>query len=322
MGGWILAYGDVDNFSSRVNNFSKIFAVAGVPPLNIECQSIGDAHLLLWSWSKPPVPDIAVAGDANNKEVLVLHGAVTDFGKFNRVSNALSAGDKIASLWRQHGEATVPELNGSFSLAVFNLVGGTTTLFTDRFASRPIWFSREKKTWYAGNFPAAIAAIRQTRPHIDPAGLWSLFVTSRHVGTRGIFCEIQNMQAGQKVVLKNDDSCCTTRWFHLRYTPKEGISPQAWGEHIAQSLHHSAKRLNAVSHELHLFLSGGLDSRIAAGALGNGLKTHTLTTHYNMNARIAEKVAGHLKVDHQTVFRTPYWYLDTFEAAALIGGGN
>jgi len=322
MGSWILAFGDLDNFSTRVNNFRKAFTTTGVPPVHIESKSFGDAHILLWSWSRPPVPDMFVTGGINNREVLVLHGAVTDLGKFNEDDKALPPGEKIATLWRKYGEAIIPELNGSFSLAFVNLESRTATLFTDRFASRSVWFSRENKTWYAGNFPAAIAAIRQTRPHIDSAGLWSLFATARHVGVRGLFYEIQNMQAGQKVVLQDEGSCRTARWFQLRYAPKEGVAPQEWGEHIAQALHHSAKRLNAVSSDLHLFLSGGLDSRIAAGALGNGLKTHTLTTHYNMNARIAEKVAGHLNVDHQTIFRTPYWYLNTFEAAALIGGGN
>lgn len=322
MGGWILAFGDVNNFSERANHFRKTFTVTGVPPLLVESKSFGDAHFLLWSWSKPPVPDVVVAGGTENKEFLILHGAITDFGKFNDADKALSVGEKITTLWHQHGEAIVPELNGSFSLALVNLESRTTTLFTDRFASRSVWVSRENKTWYAGNFPAAIAAIRQTQPHIDAAGLWSLFATARHIGTRGVFYEIQNLQAGQKVVLQDEGSCRTTRWFQLRYTPKEGVAPQEWGEHIAQSLQYSAKRLNAVSPELHLFLSGGLDSRIAAGALGNGLKTHTLTTHYNMNARIAQKVARHLKVDHQTIVRAPYWYLDTFEAAALIGGGN
>jgi hypothetical protein len=322
MGGWILAFGDVNNFSARANHFGKTFTVTGVPPLHIESKVFGNAHILLWSWSKPPVPDMFATGGVDNKEVLILHGAVTDLGKFNEAGKALPPGERIATLWRKYGETIVPELNGSFSLAVVNLASRTTILFTDRFSSRPVWFSRENKTWYAGNSPAAIAAIRQTRAHIDPAGLWSLFATSRHVGKRGIFYEIQNLQAGQKVVLQNEGSSRMTRWFQLRYTPKKDMRPQEWGEHIAQALHHSAKRLNAVSSELHLFLSGGLDSRIAAGALGNGLRTHTLTNHDNMNARIAKKVAGHLNINHQTIFRTPYWYLDTFEAAALIGGGN
>lgn len=324
MGGWIVVSGETEHFDNQIRNFKKVFTVDGVPPLNVEITSYDkDLHIVLWSWSKPPVPDIVVSNEANGSEVMVLHGVITDLGRFGPAEDEQSViGSTILELWNKYGRALIPELNGSFSYASVNAHDKSVTLFTDRFASRSVWFSKENNIWYVGNYPAALAAIRRTRPHLDAVGLWSLFATSRHVGAHGIYNEIKNMKAGQAATLHHGGICEISQWYRPRYYPQNGVSPREWGERIAQALDASAKRLCSASPEAQLFLSGGLDSRIVAAVLRGMVRTHTLCSQYNMETRIAAQVARKLHINHQTIVRTPHWYLDTFYPAALIGGGN
>ena len=333
MGDWLLTMGRLQHFQSQVEAFRQTFTISGVPQLNIEAKTFNDnLHVICWSWSKPPVPDIVIAQGSGRfwsrpveggAQVLLLHGYITGLGHFGSIdSDQSQTGLRLLELWNEHGHALIPEINGSFSLAFFNATEKSLTIYTDRLASRSVWFSREGNLWYASNFPSAIAAVRETRPHLDPAGLWSLFATTRHVGSHGIFHGIQNLHAGQLSILRAEQQPEISQWWQRRYSPKNGVPPCEWGERIAQALRTSAKRLEPVTPDPHLFLSGGLDSRIAAAAIGGRLKTHTLCSNYNMEARIAAFVSRHLHLEHQTMVRTPYWYLDTFEAAALIGSGN
>ena len=162
MGGWILISGDTKQSDAQIQNFKRVFTVAGVPSLNIETIPYHkDLHIVLWSWSNPPVPDIVVSREANGSEVIVLHGVITDLGRFGPAEGGQSViGSTILELWNKYGRELIPELNGSFSCACVNVYDKSVTLFTDRFASRSVWFSQEDNTWYAGNFPAALAAIR------------------------------------------------------------------------------------------------------------------------------------------------------------------
>lgn len=323
MGGWVLLSGNIENLDNRIRKFRNVFDVSGVPPLYLEVKNFNNFHVLLWSWSKPPIPDIVFTNNREGTDFLILHGIITGLGKFGDISDSqVEACSRILKLWILHGVKIFSELDGSFSCVFFNTREQTLTLITDRFASRTVWFSGEKKCWYVGNFPAAIAAFQADPPKLNAAGLWSLFAYSRHVDVHGIYHGMTNMPSSHEIVLKADGSFKMSHWRTRQYNPEFNISPKVWGEKIACAIQDSVRGWSKQISDPHLFLSGGLDSRIAAAAFGSGVKTHTLTTGFNMNARIAKTVANHLKIEHQTIIRSPYWYLDTFHAGSLIGGGN
>jgi asparagine synthetase B (glutamine-hydrolysing) len=212
-------------------------------------------------------------------------------------------------------------LNGSFSLVIFNPKANQTVGITDRIASRALWYSREGRTGYFSNFPSAAAILRDD-VHLDGAGLWALLGTSRPIAGHSLFYETRSLQAGQIGCFDRTGKKSIGDWYELRYKPEKDVSPREWGERIAHGLKESAGRVLKYSAPPYLFLSGGLDSRIAAGAFGGSIKSLTLTTHANMNSRIAENVARRSGIQHQTITRDPYYYLDSFAAAALVGSGN
>jgi hypothetical protein len=113
-----------------------------------------------------------------------------------------------------------------------------------------------------------------------------------------------------------------TRWRTDRYEPEQRTAEE-WGEAIGETLARSAERLVAVTPNPKLFLSGGLDSRLAAAALMRSTTAVTLTSSGNNgNVRAARRVAERVGARHQVIDRADDWYLEAFPAAALMAGGN
>jgi len=337
MGCWIAFFGKSDNLSRRIRKFRKVFSVDGVPKLTtIIMNHDRFFRSVLWAWRDNGVPDVNVRSDGDGN-VVILCGAVTDLGRYGSVSSAPNETAKnIMHLWKEHRASIIDQINGSWSLVFYNAKDQSVVAFTDRFASRAVWISRDGNVWIIGNFPSAIVTLRENSITLDPAGLWSLFQTSRHIPGRSLYSEVFSLIAGQKAVLRipspfpsrgeekggGDAYYSISNWYKRRYEPDYSLTPKEWGYRLACALKNSAKRIKRITPNPYLFLSGGLDSRIAAAAFGEGLKTITLCSSSNFESRVAKLVSNQLRLTHQPIIRTPYWYLDTLNASALISSGN
>jgi hypothetical protein len=324
MSGWILIINGSRNFEKQVDKFKNVFSIEGFPALQIKNTGIGEGNVLLaWGWPhRDHFADITVYLSDSKDRLILIAGVVTDLGAYGPADmNQLITAKRILALWDSVGKDILSELNGSFSILIFNCIANETVCITDRIASRALWYSKEKDTCYFGNFPSAIAIFRD-QIHLDGAGLWAMLGTSRPIADHSLFYEIRSLQSGQIMYVDRSGKKSVIDWHELRYQPGKNVSTNEWGEQIASGLKESAHRVVKYSSTPYLFLSGGLDSRIAAAAFGSAVKTLTLTTHPNMNSRIAEKVARKLDIRHKTIIRDPYYYLDSFTAAALVSSGN
>jgi|GEM_PF-2358194 len=266
-------------------------------------------------------PDVYVVADSAGN-ALLLCGAVTDLGRYGSVSSdSEQTAKKILDLWQSYGDEIIDQINGSWSLIFYNAKDNLVTAFTDRFASRSVWFSQDGKVWIIGNFPSSIVTMRQNSTNIDPAGLWSLFFNSRHIPAKSLYKEVFALIAGQKITLMPDGRYLIN-WYKRRYNPDFSVKPKEWGYRLACALKASVRCYRKIMTNPYLFLSGGLDSRIVAGTFGDGLNAITLCSSINFESRVAKLVARSLGLNHQIIIRSPYWYLDTLKASALITSGN
>ncbi|MFH1719658.1 MAG: hypothetical protein ABIF19_20085 [Planctomycetota bacterium] len=323
MGGWVTAIGIGADFEDRLRRFREMFSVDGVPELRVETHTHSNrARTIAWAWNRFRVPDVYIK-KADDGISIVLCGVITGLGRFGTLpgSQEITAA-LVLRLWIEHGSDLIKALNGSFSCLFHDQKKNVTTLYTDRFASRPVWFTKEGNVWLAGDLPSAIAALKTSNPKIDPAGLWSLLHTGRHVGTHGLYHQMRCLQAGGQAILSDSTQANVTKWRQRRYAPDNAIKTREWGAQIAGVLKESGRRYRKVCGTPYIFLSGGLDSRIAAAALGKPLNSVSFASMPNAETRIASMVSKVLGIKHQTIIRSPYWYLDTLDAAALISSGN
>jgi len=323
MGGWITIIGDTPDLKDRLARFQRTFSVEGVPELLVEThQHTERARTIAWAWNRFRVPDVFIR-DKGQGEFSVLCGAITDFGRFGPVTeDQVSTAARILDLWEEQGDNLIDELNGSFSCLFYDQNREEITLYTDRFASRSLWFTEENGVWIVGNFPSAIATLKKNTPTINPVGLWSLFNTGRHVGEYGLYSGIRCLLAGQKAILSSSKQVAVKPWWTRRYRPDRGTPPREWGQRISHVLKKSSAQYKKVCANPFLFMSGGLDSRIAAAAFGKPLKSVSLCTMPNAETRLAAMSSKMIGIDHKIITRSPYWYLDTLEPAALISAGN
>jgi hypothetical protein len=323
MGGWITQTGETSDFKVRLARFEKIFSVDQVPHLRTEIHIHSNrAKTILWAWNQFLIPDIYVE-DTDTKVSIILCGAVTNLGHFGPLpENHKATASMVLKLWIKHRDNLIKELNGSFSCLFYEANRNEATLYTDRFASRSIWFTKENGVWIIGNFPSAINAIKKNNPKIDPVGLWSLFNTGRHVGKHGLYHNTHCLLAAEKAILPSASQATVSKWEQRKYTPDRSIKPREWGDRIAKALQQSSQRYKKVCSQPYIFLSGGLDSRIAAAAFGKPLKSITLSAVPNTETRIASVVSKIAGLEHKRIIQSPYWSLNTLDAAALISSGN
>jgi len=324
MGGWVFITGNTSDFDVRLSRFRRTFSVEGVPNLRIEeyvYDDIQAARSFGWAWNRASIPDVHVV--RNESTMLILCGVITDLGRFGTVpSECGSTATRVLELWTAHGEEVIGQLDGSFSCLFYDSRRRQIVVFTDRFASRSVWVGEDGGTWIVGNFPSAVAAMMRNPPKIDPVGLWSLFLAGRQLGDHGLYSNVRALMAGQKAVLSPAPRKMVSKWWQRRYKPENGLSAREWGCRLADALKASAARYKKVSGSPYLFLSGGLDSRIAAASFGKTLRTLTLCTSPNAESRLAWLVSLSLGLENRRILRSPYWYLDTLDAASLISSGH
>lgn len=322
MSGWVLIKADKEYFRLGFERFRRIFSLQNIPELKTRLYEISpDKRIVLWNWSgTDEYPDTEVVSP-NRGEALLLDGRLHDdaiLGVDRGDSGKSFSWPKFQNLIEAN---QMGQLDGSFSLVGIEPDSGKIWAVTDRIASRPVWYTREGKAGIWGNFPAAVAAFRKENI-VDQAGLWSLLATSRPVVNRSIFKDVFSIPSGSVARFEGTRSPRISSWFELQYKPDYSKSAKEWGRIIAVALRQSAMRITRASESNYLFLSGGMDSRVAAASFGRNLTNVTLTTEPNMNSRIAEAVSRRLGQKHRTMIRDPYCYLKTFEAAAMISGGN
>jgi hypothetical protein len=323
MGAWITLIGQYLDTAEKLRKFQSVFSVEGVPTLYVQEieHKKQTARTFLWGWGNNGENDLQIVEDGN--QVLLLHGVITGMGKYgNAPDYPRDTALRVLKLWKDYNQDVINELNGSFVCQFYNKESGELKIFVDRYASRPLWYTEEKNGFLVGNFPSAIAVMKTNPLMINPAGLWSLLYTARHVGNQGLYKDFYCLMAGQKLFRDSRGSLTVENWWRRKFHPQEGISDREWGKLLAEALKQSAVQYMKRCTKPYLFLSGGLDSRVAAAAIGKPLHAISLCTMPNAETNIASYVSKVLDIEHGIIVRSPYWYLDTLDAASLISSGN
>lgn len=265
-------------------------------------------HLILWSFRQDNhFPDAKLITRPESSEKFFLHGSVIQ-------------PEKII-IDKENINETLSLFNGSFFAAIPK--DEKIILAADRIASQPVWINYDDECWVAANHTSVISLLKKNKTEIDEISLFSFFATARHFGKYGLFRNFINLNGGEYAVLTFSDSCYEIKkWFSFKYEPANKKNKKDFSLSLGNHLCKSAKRIFNNSKDVFLFLSGGMDSRVAAAALGPEAKGITISTVYNMNSRISEKVAQAVGMEHKIIYRDPHWYLNSFKEAAFIAGGN
>lgn len=173
----------------------------------------------------------------------------------SRVFKGTSDTETLLRLIERYGvSGTLPLLRGMWAFALWDAHRETLTMAVDPFGIKPLYVWHKGTEFACASSSAALLCM-QSKWHISREGMARFFLLG---GTTGAFHGIRRLEGGHMVVV-DKDSFHDQRW----YTPT--FNPNA--EHDLPQLLDEA--LDLVQHAdvgVGLFLSGGVDSSLAASA--------------------------------------------------------
>lgn len=202
-------------------------------------------------------------------------------------------------------------LNGQFNAVACMSEPGGLRIVTDRLGSRPLYYaSSGSKHVVASEMKAVVHALEIDFPLCEQ-GVLELFAFGHNVGDRTVLEGIRVLPQGALIEI-DERGMRATRYFRYRYRAGDSRKdPVALGERITHAVRESVPDYFRVAGRKGFFLSGGLDSRIIAGAVDESLlpvKAFTFGYPESRDVVFAGELADRLGFSH-TILTYPEIYL-------------
>jgi asparagine synthase (glutamine-hydrolysing) len=245
-----------------------------------------------------PEQYIAVSGEGTS---LVIHGQIFNLDELNRNAFKGTPAEKLLMLYDQAGEKIVPQLKGSFALAIRDKRKRTLFLANDRFGTRPLYYFQSRGIFAFCSETKLFLALSQFGRKINLQALAELFSFGLVLEEKTLLEGISLLPPGSVMKVTIDKVESNKYWkprfcdSNRRFQKKDAL------EECSALLSNSVERNLRTISSPGLFLSGGLDSRIlAALAVNNSqdLQTFTFGTPDSQDVHLAEQLAEHLRLRH------------------------
>ncbi|UCG50579.1 MAG: hypothetical protein JSW58_10245 [Candidatus Latescibacterota bacterium] len=170
-------------------------------------------------------------------------------------------------LYLQNGDDFVKQLIGQFNILVYDRPNRNVKVFNDRMGYRPFYYwSADGLALFGLEKKAIFVGLGKTPP-FDPTGILEFMTFGHNLDDRTIFSGIRVMPPGA-VLEVGDNGACVRRYWCAAFNGKNrGISVDEAAGELGHRVCRAVRRWTRSGREYGILLSGGLDSRAAAGAL-------------------------------------------------------
>ncbi len=250
--------------------------------------------------------------------LLLLDGHVygVEGGAGGRPGEPVGATDLLREL-AGAGPGVLEKLNGSFAGVLVNLRSGRIEGFTDRLGSRQLFYSRR-----GGMFGAASTAGALEAMGMDPfsrlrlAGLAQLLTFGRIFDDGTLWEGVFTLAGGHRLTFQGGELQVFP--YHLKRFTYDGASRRSEEDNslvLSRALEASVRRV-APGTGAGLLLSGGLDSRSVLACSPPSTVGLTVGDRDNREVRTARVLCEKAGSRHETIYRSPYHYIDMLEPAS------
>jgi len=219
-----------------------------------------------------------------------------------------TAGDTeiLLHMYRRHGRAMLPRLEGMFAIAVYDRPAGTLFLARDRLGQKPLWYSTLDASVLFASQARALLQCPDVNRAADAASI-SLYMSFGYIpAPHSIWSGLRKLQPGHSVV------------FPAQADPEPFWSPNSKtcgsdSGNVREVLRASVERHMVSDVPLGALLSGGIDSSIIVSLMAEvsgkagGVRTFTAgfdDSQYD-ERRAAAAVARHIGTDHTEILIHP-----------------
>lgn len=266
-------------------------------------------------------------GEVSPDSFLLMEGYLSGLGSGPEVPflDAKACQDGEGSKFLQKiKEKDFENFSGSFSFIKIDFKLKELTLITDRLSSRPIWFMFNNDSVFISNNPNLIV-FYLNKIEYRLGGLASfLLYGSPSEPAKSVYMNIQGVPPGTIIKIKSQKLVSCSEWYRFVHKPDESLNEDDWAEFGVQEIIKAAERILKTTKKPIIFLSGGVDSRLAATGIkaGGGCPFFlTLCDQENYETWVARKVAESLGCFQRMVHRDPYWYLRSLPMSVVNSGG-
>lgn len=213
---------------------------------------------------------------------------------------------------------------GEFVCMLYNHSTRALHIINDRFGCRPFYFFESAGTVYFSSNLAFLLWYTGTSPEFDMLGWFQTFGCSHTVGTRTTYQGISSMQPGSHVTISDNAAVVQRQYWGLRFEPETMADPMALSREVSERFRAGVDlRARLVGRGM-VALSGGLDSRLIAGAIPKDTD-YVAFTFSNPGAtaetEVASMVAHALGIPHETHEVEPSAFSDLAHDVIRLCGG-
>jgi asparagine synthase (glutamine-hydrolysing) len=199
---------------------------------------------------------IAVDADLHNQEELSM--LLTERG-FNTARMSLA--EVLANLYLLQGPDFVQQLQGAFSIAIWDERVRHLLLAVDRFGFKTLYWSREAERLLFASRVGAVRAAQASPADVNPQAITQFLLFSVVPAPLTIFRGIERLSPGYLLIFKGGEAT-TKRYWDLEYNEDMGRDEKYWTRELREEMRAAVHRhLRGCSVEsTGAYLSGGTDS--------------------------------------------------------------
>jgi asparagine synthase (glutamine-hydrolysing) len=213
---------------------------------------------------------------------------------------------------------------GEFVCVFYDAAKCSLHVINDRFGSRPCYFLESDGTVYFSSNLAFLLWLAQTTPEFDMLGWFQTFGCNHTVGTRTTFKGISRTPPASHVTVLENCSVDIRPYWQPRFQAENISDPLAFSQKVWCQFKAGVDfRARLVGKGL-LALSGGLDSRLVAGAIPKDTDFSAFTfsnNTANAETETATRVARQLGLIHEIRPVEPSAFSDKAHDVIRLTGG-
>ncbi|MEZ5529347.1 MAG: asparagine synthase-related protein [Porticoccaceae bacterium] len=175
-------------------------------------------------------------------------------------------GAALAAAYARFGEALLEQLEGAFSLLLFDHHAGITLAATDRLGQSPLYYTKQQGTLVVGSSASIVLAHEHIERRIQPQGLYNYVYFHMVPSPHAIYEGVDKLPAGH-LLLHSRGELLVRPYYVPRFEEKPAKGFDALGEDLKQTLKAAVTKSIPANTRIGAFLSGGLDSSTVAGML-------------------------------------------------------
>ena len=184
----------------------------------------------------------------------------------------------IAHLYEDLGKAYVRDLDGTFTIVIYDANQGRLIIAVDREASRPLYYYVNEERFLFASEAKAILEDRRVLRKINEQSVIEFMALRQVLEDRTLFEDIHFLPAGYMAVYQNGQLEKRAYWVPSFVQDPIPQSFDTYVDEVISALRKSLERQLYDDRPIGEFLSGGLDSRTLAGLVPSvNRKFHTFS---------------------------------------------